>query len=103
MYYGASLFTSINPSFCSWVLLFLNVYDLKTSVEPSYRDVLRPTAKFQIVKEVGGAVSCESATELENPLKLTGFASSKLVKPELLIFRNVVHPFIDHHLNHPMI
>ena len=33
----------------------------------------------------------------------TRFASSKLVKPELLIFRNVVHPSIDDHLNHPMI
>ena len=45
MYYGASLLTSINPSFCSWVLLFLNYYDLKTIVEP-YRGVLRRTAKF---------------------------------------------------------
>ena len=33
----------------------------------------------------------------------TRFASSKLVEPELLIFRNVVHPSIDDHLNHPMI
>ena len=33
----------------------------------------------------------------------TSFASSKLVKPELLIFRKVVHPFMDDHLNHPMI
>ena len=33
----------------------------------------------------------------------TRFASYKLVKPELLIFRNVVHPFTDDHLNHPMI
>ena len=45
MYYGASLFTSISPSFCSWVLLFLNLYELKTSVEP-YRSVLRLTTKF---------------------------------------------------------
>ena len=33
----------------------------------------------------------------------TGLAFSKLVKPEFLIFRNVVHPSIDDHLNHPMI
>ena len=47
MYYGAYLFTSINPSFCSWVLLFLNFYDLKTSVEPyRARGVLKPTTKF---------------------------------------------------------
>ena len=45
MYYGAALFTSINPSFCSWVLLFLKFYDLETSVEP-YSGVLRPTAKL---------------------------------------------------------
>ena len=45
MCYGASLFMSINPSFCSWVLLFLNFYDLKTSAEP-YSGVLRRTTKF---------------------------------------------------------
>ena len=70
MYYGASLFTSINPSFCSWVLLFLNFYEMKTSIEP-YSDVLRPTNKVcQIFNEVEGAVRRESATELENPLNL---------------------------------
>ena len=67
MYYGGSLFTSINPSFCSWVLLFLNFYDLKTSVEP-YRGVLRPTTKFIKVSMKLEAVRRESATELENPL-----------------------------------
>ena len=71
MYYGASLFTSITPPppppFCSWVLLFLNFYGLKTSVEP-YRSILRPTTKF--VKFVGGAVRRESAAELENPLNV---------------------------------
>ena len=70
MYYGASLFTSMSPSFCSWVLLFLNFYDLKTSVEP-YRGVRRPNnIVCQIFNEVGGAVRRESATELENPLNL---------------------------------
>ena len=66
MYYGASLFRSINLSFCSWVLLFLNFYDLKTSVEP-YRGVLRPTTNFS---EFGGAVRREGATELKNLLNL---------------------------------
>ena len=45
MYCGASLFMSINPYFCSWVLLFLNFYDLISGIEP-YRGVLRPTTKF---------------------------------------------------------
>ena len=61
MYYGASLFTSINPSICS----FWNIHDLKTSVDP-YRGVLRPTTKFvKFVNEIGGAVRRESAAELE--------------------------------------
>ena len=41
--------------------------------------------------------------QLDSVNQSTRFASSKLVKPELLIFRNVVHPSIDDHLNHPMI
>ena len=70
MYHGASLFTSINPSFFSWVLLFLNFHDLKTSVEP-YSGVLRPTTKFvKFSMRLKVAVRRESTTELENPLNL---------------------------------
>ena len=41
--------------------------------------------------------------QLDSVNQSTRLASSKLVKPELLIFRNVVRPSIDDHLNHPMI
>ena len=53
-------------SFCSWILIFFNFDDLKTSVEP-YGSVLKVC---QIFSEVGGALRRESAMELENPLKL---------------------------------
>ena len=46
--------------------------------------------------------TCSTIATIQKP-HITRFASSKLVKPELLIFRNVVHPSIDDHLNHPMI
>ena len=66
MYYGASLFTSINPSFCSWVLLFLNFYERR-----ALQGCTESNNKVrQIFNEVGGAVRRESATELENPLNL---------------------------------
>ena len=69
MCYGASLFTSINLSFCSWVLLFLNFYDLKTSV--ALQGCTETNNKVcQIFNEFGEAVRRESATELENPLNL---------------------------------
>ena len=68
MCYGPSLFTSINPS-CSWVLLFLNFYDLKTSV--ALQGCTETNNKvYQIFNEVGEAVRRESATELENLLNL---------------------------------
>ena len=70
MYYGASLFTSINPSFCSWVLLFLNLYDPKASVEPSQGCTETNNKVCQIFNEVGGAVRRESVEELENLLNL---------------------------------
>ena len=70
MYYGASLFTSINP-----LLLLLS---------SAHFEFLRPEDKVralqgfietnnkvcQILNEVGGAVRRESAMELENPLNL---------------------------------
>ena len=59
MYYGASLFTSINPSFCSWVLLFLNF------LRPEDQRTETNNKVCQIFNEVGGAVRRESATELE--------------------------------------
>ena len=69
MCHGASLFTSINPFFCSWVLLFFNFYDLKTSV--ALQGCTEKNNKVcQIFNEVGEAVRRESATELENLLNL---------------------------------
>ena len=70
MYYGAYLFTSIGPSFCSRVLLFL-----KFLRPEDQRRALQGCAETnnkvcQIFKEVGGAVRRESAAELENPLNL---------------------------------
>ena len=70
MYYGASLFTSMNPSFCSWVPLsfeFLRPEDQRRALQ----ECTETNNKVcKIFNEVGGAVRRESATELENPLNL---------------------------------
>ena len=70
MYYGASLFTSINPSFCSWVLLFFEFLRPEDKRRALQECPEMNSKVCQIFNEVGGAVRRESATELENLLNL---------------------------------
>ena len=68
MYYGASLFTNINPSslgFCCFD--FLRPEDQRRALQGCTET---NNKVCQIFNEVGGAVRRESATELENPLNL---------------------------------
>ena len=61
MYYGASLFTSINP------FEFLRPEDKRRALQGCTET---NNKVYQIINEVGGAVRCESAAELENPLNV---------------------------------
>ena len=70
MYYSASLLTSINPSFCSWLLLFLNLLRPEDQRRALQGCTKTNNKVCQIFNEVGGAVRRESATELENSLNL---------------------------------
>ena len=71
MYYGVSLLTSINPSFCCWVLLFFKFLRPEEKRRALQGCTETNNKVCQIFNEVGGAVRRESAIELENLLNLT--------------------------------
>ena len=59
MYYGASLLTHINPSFCSWVLLFLNFVRPEGQRRALQGCTETNNKVCQNFNEVGGAVGRE--------------------------------------------